>query len=86
MSCLGRKFGMTESTRTLKGSGLTPSKTVTASPTRPGRTSDRGKMAGAGWDDGDCGHAERGSMAETATTPSHHAAKRKWGLVTAEAG
>ena len=35
-------------TRTLKGSGLRPWKTVSASPTMPGRTSESGRMRGAG--------------------------------------
>ncbi len=49
-SCLGRKFRITETTRTLNGSGLVPWKTVSAWPTIPGLTSESGMMAGGGPD------------------------------------
>ena len=49
-SCFGRKFRITETTRTLKGSGLVPWNTVIACPTIPGRTSESGRMAGGGPD------------------------------------
>src|SRR5262245_35297593 len=47
-SCLGRKFLITETTRTLNGSGLVPWNTVSAVPTMPGLTSDSGRIAGGG--------------------------------------
>ena len=45
---LGRKFRSTETTRTLNGSGFVPWKTVSASPTIPGCTSESGMIAGGG--------------------------------------
>ena len=47
-SCLGRKFRITETTRTLNGSGLLPWNTVSASPTIPGFTAESGMIVGGG--------------------------------------
>jgi hypothetical protein len=64
---------------------LTPSKTVTASPNMPGRTWDKGRMAGADTarEDGDSAQAER--AAEPVPTPRHHADKTKPFRVTSHA-